>query len=637
MTPERYQQIGVLFDAALECPASERSVWLEKASHGDTELRAEVEKLLANHVESEAFLARPAMEVAAELLVQNPPAPTDFTGRKISHYLILSLLGAGGMGQVYLARDTRLERQVALKLLPAQFLQNAEHLRRFEREALAASALNHPNILTIYEFGVEGEHHFLATEYVQGESLRQRLARGQLSVREALDITGQIAAALQTAHAAGIIHRDIKPDNVMIRTDGIVKVLDFGLAKLVEQAQPEAGRTLNRQQSTLTQQGAIVGTVAYMSPEQARGALVDARTDIFSLGVVLYEMLAGRQPFTGATVSHTIVAILEADPPPLTVTGQSPLANLPRLLNQMLAKSLEARYANAALLLAEVKELAKQLERVEEPLLAASGAAAHRNEAPTQIIHFKTHEDFDPIQLQEPLVKSSPLAFAEPSTETIIPHRKSIWWLSALLATGIVALSAAPWLMRHSVAPQTNATSTLPERTLSYFLTVQRYRNGKPYGAEFQSSGREIFAAGWQFKLNVNSPQEGFLYLLNEDPDKNFVLLFPLPMHNNGSAHLSANERFQTGAYLFDERPGTERFRLVWAAEPVPELEAVRELVNPVDKGRISDPSQRQVIERFLQQSTLSPIEDIRDPNNNQTMITGRGAVLVALIELEHR
>ena len=206
-----------------------------------------------------------------------------------------------------------------------------------------------------------------------------------------------------------------------------------------------------------------------------------------------------------------------------------------------------------------------------------------------------------------------------------------------MLATGLIAVSSGPWLMRRSLNPLISATATLPARTLSYFLTVQRYRNGKPDQAEFISSGREIFEAGWQFKLHVSSPQEGFLYLLNEDADRNFALLFPLPAHNNGSAHLSANERFQTGAYLFDERPGTERFRLVWAAQPVPELEAVRELVNPVNQGRISDSSQRQAIETFLQQHALPPIKSVRDPSSKQTTIGSRGAVLVELIELAHR
>lgn len=846
MTPERYQQIGELFDAALEQPPAERSDWVARASGDDLELRAAVENLLANHHESEEFLERPAMDVAAELLMQNQPAATDVTGQQISHYQIHSLLGAGGMGQVYLAKDTKLGRQVALKLLPARYLQSAEHVRRFEREALAASALNHPNILTIYEFGVDGETHFLATEFVQGENLRQRLARGPMSVTEVLDIALQIVAALQTAHEAGIIHRDIKPDNVMIRTDGIVKVLDFGLAKLTEMQSADFGMQIENvadprnQTPQLTLPGAVLGTVAYMSPEQARGNEVDARADLFSLGVVLYEMLSGRRPFTGETVSHIIVAILEQEPPPLV--GQTIPLELERILKQLLAKNLAARYPSAAALLRDLKQLAKSLERETE--LRSATPATHEAEVATAIMHLHTNEQLGEVTMQMPADDSSrhavdlahvlfcdivgysllpidrqtkamqtlqrlvrqtddykradakgqlvrlpagdgmALAFlqdvtapvrcaldltramhehmaeiqlrigihsgpvyqsadinanrnvvgsginlaqrvmdcgdaghilmsrnvaevlqqithwqpllhdlgehevkhgvrlhlfslynneignaampqrlqtnilrnlastATPSVSTSVPHavaveaesvvankparRKAIWLLTALVAFGFVSIAGwQAWRSRtnNSSAP----TVAAPERNLSYFLTVQRYRDGKPYQTEFQSSGREIFEAGWQFKLNVTSPQDGFLYLLNEETNGVYVLLFPLPSRNNGSARLVANERFQTGWYLFDEKPGAENFRLIWAAQPVPELEALRARVNPTDKGRISDPAQRQAVQNFLQQYSSSPIESIRDAQNKLTQVRGTGAVLVTLVELEHQ
>lgn len=313
MTPERYQRIGRLFDEALELAPERRAAWLAQACSDDAGLLDDVEKLLANHVESEKFLSRPALDVAAELLAQNH-APFA-SGKQISHYKILSPLGAGGMGEVYLAEDTRLRRRVALKVLPEAVARDKDRLRRFEQEAFAASALNHPNILTIYEFGAEGETHFLAAELVDGETVRARLQRAPLALDEALDIAVQTAQALGAAHGAGIIHRDIKPENVMIRHDGLVKVLDFGLAKLVEQA-PLDTEAETRMQG-LTRAGTIVGTVAYMSPEQGRGRTIDARTDLFSLGVVLYEMLTRRHPFLGETNHHTMVAILEKEPPPL--------------------------------------------------------------------------------------------------------------------------------------------------------------------------------------------------------------------------------------------------------------------------------------------------------------------------------
>ncbi|HET9917001.1 MAG TPA: serine/threonine-protein kinase, partial [Candidatus Binatia bacterium] len=233
---------------------------------------------------------------------------------KLSHYHIVRKLGEGGMGEVWLAEDTRLDRQVALKLLPEQFTRDEERVRRFVQEAKAASALNHPNILTIFEIGQADGRHFIATELIDGETLRQKLSRGPLPVKEALEVAVQAAGALASAHTAGVIHRDIKPENVMVRRDDIVKVLDFGLAKLTE-GQPDTAATADENAATFvrahTDPGMVMGTVGYMAPEQVRGKEVDARADVFSLGVVLYEMLAGRPPFTGETASDVIVAVLE--------------------------------------------------------------------------------------------------------------------------------------------------------------------------------------------------------------------------------------------------------------------------------------------------------------------------------------
>src|SRR5207249_3389425 len=236
----------------------------------------------------------------------------------ISHYRIIEKLGAGGMGDVYLAEDTRLGRKVALKLLAQELTQNRDRLGRFDQEAYSASALNHPNILTIYEMGDEGGRHFIATEFIDGVTLRKRLAGAPMDLSEVLDVAIQIAGALEEAHAAGIVHRDIKPENIMIRRNGHVKVLDFGLAKLTEGALAEETDTEAITRALVqTDAGVVLGTSQYMSPEQARGKPVDGRTDIWSLGVVLYEMAAGRAPFAGETKTDIIVAIAKADPAPL--------------------------------------------------------------------------------------------------------------------------------------------------------------------------------------------------------------------------------------------------------------------------------------------------------------------------------
>ncbi len=237
-------------------------------------------------------------------------------GSRVDQYELVRLLGAGGMGDVWLATDTQLARKVAIKLLPAAVTTDPARVSRFEQEARAASALNHPNVCTIHALGRTSEgRHFIAMEHIDGQTLRDRLARGPMSRREALDVATQMASALTVAHAAGVVHRDLKPENVMLRPDGLVKVLDFGLAKLV--ASDASGETATK---TLlhTEPGKIVGTVQYMSPEQARGVAVDARTDVWSLGVVLYEMLSGQLPFSGATPSDVLAAILERDPSPLT-------------------------------------------------------------------------------------------------------------------------------------------------------------------------------------------------------------------------------------------------------------------------------------------------------------------------------
>jgi len=281
-------------------------------------------------------------------------------GTRLGRYEVRSLLGAGGMGEVYLAHDTTLRRAVAVKLLPGHLAEDEDRLRRLEQEAYAASSLNHPNILTIHEVGVHDGTHFIATEFVDGESLRHRLAQGRLELREVLDIGVQVASALGAAHAAGIVHRDIKPENIMLRKDGIVKVLDFGLAKVA------GGNTGDSEGPTIaapgTDPGIVLGTVRYMSPEQARGLDTDARTDIWSLGVVLYEMLAGRSTFEGRTSSDVIAAILRTEPPPLARYVDGVPTDLERIVTKALQKDPEERYQAVKDLGLDLKGLKRRLD-----------------------------------------------------------------------------------------------------------------------------------------------------------------------------------------------------------------------------------------------------------------------------------
>ncbi|HWQ35446.1 MAG TPA: protein kinase [Blastocatellia bacterium] len=363
MKPEHWKQIEALYHAALEREPDARATFLDAACAGDEELRREVASLLHYDSLPDRLIDVPALEIAARELALAPLSGATAQSAipaRISSYQLLAPLGHGGMGEVHLALDTRLNRKVAIKLLPAEFTTQPERVRRFAQEARAASALNHPNIITIHEIGKTDSTHYLITEYVEGETLRQRMNNApekRLRLTEALDLAAQIAAALAAAHEAGIVHRDIKPENVMVRRDGIVKVLDFGLAKLTEtQAPPEEAQSpLTDDASTET--GLVLGTPRYMSPEQARGERVDARTDLFSFGVMLYEMIEGHSPFAGATTSELIAAILRDEP--AQVPEASP--ELQRIIQRALQKERTERYQTIDELLADVKKLQKRL------------------------------------------------------------------------------------------------------------------------------------------------------------------------------------------------------------------------------------------------------------------------------------
>ena len=278
-------------------------------------------------------------------------------GRVLDHFRIVSPIGAGGMGEVYLAEDVRLGRKVALKILTTRVDADEDRLRRFEQEARTVSALNHPNILTIHDIGASDGVRFIATEFVDGETLRTRLAGGRLAASHAIDVALQVAGALAAAHDAGIVHRDLKPENVMIRRDGYVKVLDFGLAKLMD-TDPPGGPGTSESLPTASTPGLVMGTCAYMSPEQARGQPVDHRSDLFALGVVLYEMLTGSRPFWGATMIDQMIPIVSSEPP-LVSRAASVSPGVDRFVEKSLRKQPSDRYQSAAEMMRELRELAR--------------------------------------------------------------------------------------------------------------------------------------------------------------------------------------------------------------------------------------------------------------------------------------
>lgn len=370
-SPNQWRRIEELFYAALELPAEARTSFLRQACGPDAKLYEEVAALLNSSEKPLDFVPAAVYKLAHQITSQDgnagaaaaPQRGPIAAGVQVAHYKIVSMLGSGGMGEVYLAEDLKLRRKVALKMLAPELTGDERGLQRFEQEAYASSALNHPNILTIYEFGQADGMHYIASEYVEGTTLRQKMLHGRLPLDTGLDIAIQIAGALAAAHARGIVHRDIKPENVIVRSDGIVKILDFGIAKLTRRRIGTASRATLSAVAVLTSEpGVVLGTAKYMSPEQARGMVVDARSDIFSFGSVMYELFAGKAAFDGETASDVIAEILKADPQPPSLHAAEVPPEIDRIVTKALQKDLEARYQSVGDLLEDLREFRKEAE-----------------------------------------------------------------------------------------------------------------------------------------------------------------------------------------------------------------------------------------------------------------------------------
>ncbi len=379
MASEWHRKIDEIFNVALDLPLSEREAYLDKACNDDPELKKEIDSLLSFESISAHFLDETPDAVAAERFTDARP-PESLIGRSLGHYSIVKILGIGGMGEVYLAEDTRLGRKVALKLLPDLFAGDRERLTRFTLEARSASTLNHPNIITIHEIDEADGVHFMATEFIDGQTLKVVLGQAPMNLRTALDIGIQVASALAAAHSAGIVHRDIKPDNIMLRPDGLVKILDFGVAKFAE---TELAKTdapeIGGRNSADTLPGMIIGTAEYMSPEQARGASVDHRSDIFSYGVLMYEILTGTKPFVGKNSMDTIGAVLHKQAEPIGQLAPELPASVAAMVDRCLSKSAESRPQH-------IKEVFEVLRRAQRQLDHDSGETGSGESHTTQKI-----------------------------------------------------------------------------------------------------------------------------------------------------------------------------------------------------------------------------------------------------------
>jgi serine/threonine protein kinase len=621
LTPERWQQISRIFNAALSLDDEERAAYVEDKCGVDQSLKSEVKKLIAAHGDAtaERFIDGMAVEAAAPLLVNEedlePPRQVLTPGQQFGSYEILDALGAGGMGEVYLARDTRLGRTVALKVLAHEISQDQRRMQRFRQEAKVASSLNQPNILTVFEFGeVEGLT-FLATELVDGQTLRDYLHGNRLKLGEVLDIGIQVLAALDAAHEAHIVHRDMKPENVMIRRrDSVVKVLDFGLAKVADKKSSTMKSEASEAATAFkTTPGTIVGTIRYLSPEQARGGAIDERTDIWSTGVIMYEMVAGVVPFSGVTSSHTIVQILEKDPAPLSKLGNAP-PELERIVEKAMAKSPDERYQTAKDMLIDLRSLKKRLDLEME---------IQRTSSPTtSITAIRTEEVIGVFGKRRVLA----IALIVMALVTAAIFGINIWRSSRT---------------RSSVTSPPVVPVPVGERTLTYWITVQKFRDKKPFQNPFTIPGEMIFEEDYQIRLSFSSLQGGHLYILNEGPTASaapeFNILFPSPTANNGSSLIITEQVTQIPerSWLkFDSQQGTEKLWLVFSEDAVPELEAVKEFADPQTQGLIADPARNKVVQSLL--NTYSQTRPTVEKGERLTTLKIPGKLLVHALKLEH-
>lgn len=495
----------------MERKGPEREEFLDQACHDDPELRAEVESLLRAYEVAGSFMEAPAVAQAASSLAGADQKLT--AGQRIKHYEIVSLIGEGGMGEVYLANDTILGRRIALKVLQSFVSNDSDRLRRFSQEARAASRLNHPNVCVVHEIGeTDDGRPFIAMEHVEGVTLRQRLKSQVLKLGDVLDIAIQIADALTAAHETGIVHRDIKPENIMIRPEGYVKVLDFGLAKLTERHRSALQTTM----STLLFQstpGTVLGTAAYMSPEQARGVQIDERTDIWGLGVVLYEMISGRHPFTGETATDVVVSIIEKEPLSLTHHVEDTPAELERIVRKALRKDRNERYQIVKELAIDLRSLRRELElnsllerSVAPPLTEAKGGETEHkilNTRELKATHTKIHE---------------PAA------------RKHLVWIALAAVILVATLGVGLYKMR----PR---SVTAPPLAFARFEMIRLTTNGNALMAGLSPDGKYVAyvvleggkSSLWLRQVEINStaqlipPREGRYLGVAFSPDGNFI------------------------------------------------------------------------------------------------------------------
>lgn len=596
---------------------------------------------------------------SATLIHLTTSSPASFVGSTlIGRYFIEKELKRGGFGIVYLAYDRQLHsRPVVVKVLLDDAYKNEYVVQKFRQEIEALSRIDHPGVVGIVDSGklADGKP-FIVMQYVDGFTLRSMLKPEGMDLEHCAHIIKQIGRALTAAHEKGILHRDLKPENVMLQSLGHgehqVKIIDFGIARIDNSAIAPTTAT-----------NIAAGTVAYMAPEQLSSRPVSAATDVYALGEIAYEMITGRKPFN----PETGFELLEMQRAGVRVKPTDLRPSLPHAAEELILRAISfspADRQNRACILGD--ELARALNLNGEA--GARLSVSTVEPAPTQLIDELTPLATNPAFRSDKTMQASlPLRSLARVDSPGSPSGEPAWGgdysqsdrqsdskgstsrkLSTMVLVAVAAIAlvlAGGWYLlgRKAASPSsgTPVTSNAPERNLSYSLTVQKMRDGRPYQDPFESSGQEIFENGWKFRMNVSSPQTGYLYLLNEGPSATgtttFNVLFPAPSANSGASYIQPNQEIKTGWMLFDENQGTEKFWVVWAANAIPQLEAVKGVINEEDKGTINDVTQSNAVRDFLRahHSATKPTME-KDKAKKQTNVKAKGEVLVDPIELEH-
>jgi len=637
MSSPRWHRIGEIYHSAVPLSRSERAAYVTSACSGDSELQDEVESLLHADDSSGGFLEAAVFDLGLKILsddgltsdetdaiIENR-APDELLGKTLDErYLIERQLGHGGVGKVYLARDLKLHnKHVVVKVLLEKSLKNEWVALKFRQEKEALARIDHPGVVGIVDTGelADGEP-YIVMQYIDGISIREAIKTQPegMDLDRAASIIKQAGSALSAVHERNIYHRDLKPENIMLQRVGHgeeqVKILDFGVAKVKESLIAS---------STVTD-ATSAGTISYMSPEQLRIQKVSAASDIYSLGVIAYEIVTGRRPFKAQTAAH--LAEMQREGIRVKPMDLCPLLSpdAEQIILKALAFEPQDRYQNAAEF---GNALAHALINEENSKTVLRKPAEQSSEMPAETIA----TPFEPAVGHGAPRVVPPSSVDMKERKRYGPKIAGALALIAVLVVGVLLLTKRQFLFGNN---SNSSAGNASQRSFAYWLTVQKMRDGRPYQEPFQSSGQEIFENGYKFRLNISSPQSGYLYVFNDGPDE-LTIIYPTPNTNRGSPELDADQTTQTNWNTFAGKTGTEKFWVVWSASAVKELEAAKDVAFNTKEGSLSDVVIVRSVREFLNSHSNPKLESTKDSARQRTNIRGSGDVVVKLVELEHR